>query len=396
MNTTYKFKSMVLIILTVICFSCAEQQQLTEIKTINVLDAEKRELNISEIADDITYLPLDNDSLLSSIKKVVFVNGQYFVLDNKFKFLRFDENGKILNQVGKKGAGPGEYRSILDFVVNPDSYEILIQGPRNDQLLAYSPDGKYIRSLDLTKRYLYKFETNEKNILAYFFNPAENDTVNIQLMDANGTILKNYKNKFYFKRGKFYIPGECLIYQFGNHLRLKEACSDTLFYMDGEQMIPEMILNSGDKQFTPEVRTKINREMDLNPEKLAETINKILIPTDLFETNNYLFYRYRYDDFSNSRALVYNKSSDKLVEFNDTEGIINDWDGGPNIHLKMNKDDNTVLSWIDAYELKQYVESDAFKNSTPKYPEKKKQLEQLANSLDENDNPVLMLVKLKK
>ena len=31
-----------------------------------------------------------------------------------------------------------------------------------------------------------------------------------------------------------------------------------------------------------------------------------------------------------------------------------------------------------------------------KYPEKKKQLEQLANSLDENDNPVLMLVKLKE
>ncbi len=48
------------------------------------------------------------------------------------------------------------------------------------------------------------------------------------------------------------------------------------------------------------------------------------------------------------------------------------------------------------YELKQYVESDAFKNSTPKYPEKKKQLEQLANSLNENDNPVLMLVKLKE
>ena len=32
----------------------------------------------------------------------------------------------------------------------------------------------------------------------------------------------------------------------------------------------------------------------------------------------------------------------------------------------------------------------------PKYPEKKKQLEKLANSLNENDNPVLMLVKLKE
>ena len=71
-------------------------------------------------------------------------------------------------------------------------------------------------------------------------------------------------------------------------------------------------------------------------------------------------------------------------------------DGGPNITLKMNKNDNTLFAWVDAFELKSHVSSEAFKNSTPKYPEKKKELEKLANSLDENDNPVLMLVKLKE
>jgi hypothetical protein len=40
--------------------------------------------------------------------------------------------------------------------------------------------------------------------------------------------------------------------------------------------------------------------------------------------------------------------------------------------------------------------SEEFKNSTPKYPEKKKELEKLASSLDENDNPVLMLIQLKQ
>jgi hypothetical protein len=47
------------------------------------------------------------------------------------------------------------------------------------------------------------------------------------------------------------------------------------------------------------------------------------------------------------------------------------------------------------FKLKVLISSEAFKNSSPKYPEKKKELEQLANSLDENDNPILMLVKLK-
>ena len=54
-----------------------------------------------------------------------------------------------------------------------------------------------------------------------------------------------------------------------------------------------------------------------------------------------------------------------------------------------------LISWTDAYKLKTYLKSEAFQSSTPKYPEKKKELERQANSLDENDNPVLMLVKLK-
>ena len=55
-----------------------------------------------------------------------------------------------------------------------------------------------------------------------------------------------------------------------------------------------------------------------------------------------------------------------------------------------------IATMINPFDLKNYIASDEFKNSTPKYPEKKKQLEQLANSLNENDNPVLMLVKLKE
>jgi len=49
---------------------------------------------------------------------------------------------------------------------------------------------------------------------------------------------------------------------------------------------------------------------------------------------------------------------------------------------------------IYPYELKINVISNRFKNSNLRCAELKKELEQLANSL--NDNPVLMLVKLKK
>jgi len=51
---------------------------------------------------------------------------------------------------------------------------------------------------------------------------------------------------------------------------------------------------------------------------------------------------------------------------------------------------------VTSKDLKDHIASDDFKNNTPKHPEKKSQLEELANSLSEFDNPVLMFVTFKK
>lgn len=88
----------------------------------------------------------------------------------------------------------------------------------------------------------------------------------------------------------------------------------------------------------------------------------------------------------------------QLISSMQRPGLINDLDGGPDFapgYCYREDGREYLLSWRNAFELKAHVESESFKNSTPKYPEKKRELEKLAASLDENDNPVLMLVKLK-
>jgi hypothetical protein len=77
-------------------------------------------------------------------------------------------------------------------------------------------------------------------------------------------------------------------------------------------------------------------------------------------------------------------------------GLENDIDGGINFMPKYAVNDTLLVGWFEAYHLKMYVASDFFKNSAPKFPEKKKELEKLAASLNENDNPVLMIIKMKK
>jgi hypothetical protein len=75
--------------------------------------------------------------------------------------------------------------------------------------------------------------------------------------------------------------------------------------------------------------------------------------------------------------------------------IINDIDNGLLFDFDSN-DGSLTCRILFPIILKTLVDSQDFKNSSPKHVEKKNALEQLANSLNENDNPVLMLVKLKE
>jgi hypothetical protein len=114
----------------------------------------------------------------------------------------------------------------------------------------------------------------------------------------------------------------------------------------------------------------------------------------LFEFGDYIYY-----EFFLGRLIlgfIGSKKSDFRALIYPEKGLVNDLDGGPDIWPRTIKDDNTILSWIDAPKLKAYVASETFKDSKPKYPDKKEELEKLAESLQETDNPVLMMVRLKK
>ena len=82
-----------------------------------------------------------------------------------------------------------------------------------------------------------------------------------------------------------------------------------------------------------------------------------------------------------------------------TVGIGNDLDNGLDfqpIGYFVEKDREFLFGLLSPYQIKAHVGTETFINSSPKYPEKKKELEKLANSLKETDNPVLVLVRLKR
>jgi hypothetical protein len=154
---------------------------------------------------------------------------------------------------------------------------------------------------------------------------------------------------------------------------------------------PHLVIEVGNRLLTPEARAQYD---------FFYLRENYIRPVNLFEFRDYIYYEYTYRILPKTDNLVYGFIGSKTTDFqafiNAEQGLINDLDGGPDILLETIKDDMTLISWIDAIKLKAHVASETFKNSTPKYPEKKKLLEKLSNSLKETDNPVLILVGLKK
>lgn len=68
-----------------------------------------------------TTLETTDESLVGKIGKIVKRGGFFFILSEEKEILQFDEDGKFVSSLNKRGAGPGEYTMITDFSVSINS-----------------------------------------------------------------------------------------------------------------------------------------------------------------------------------------------------------------------------------------------------------------------------------
>jgi hypothetical protein len=390
-----------ILILSLVAFSCKIEQNKDR-KAVMVFDLKKLpDASIIKLSDlgftDIEYVPLESNEqcMISGTEDLLtgnkFIIGERnYIIQRYTTILEFNTDGSFITRIGTKGRGPNEFTAAHDVKIDPNSKEIYLLAGWQKKFFVYSENGKIIRTFPITFS-PSDFHFIGDNILCYSENHMGDIQNSYTLIDKTGKVIKYYPNKYPFKNHDAYgITGENLFYKFDNKLFKKEVYSDTIYSYNNEKFAPHMIIQVGDKLITPQARTEFDSRY------LAENF---IIPLNLFEFGDFVYYEFVYT-FALPKVLIYSFIGSKRNSFkaliNTKQGIKNDLDGGPNILPKTIKDDNTVIGWVDALKLKAHVASDAFKNSTPKYPEKKKELEKLTERLKDTDNPVLVLLRLKK
>lgn len=410
-------------ILVTLC-SCSPNEQ-DKIETINIEAKVKKmqQVNLSSVAANIHYIRLDiNENqpigavvIPSFSQNLILVNGSYACL-------LYDYQGHFIKKIGSRGRGPGEY-PIGEAVGFGEDKSIFIKSIYD--LFEYDNNGffvkKYSRSLLIDNQYyLYTiFPVDDSLFLGHVHNSTGQSKYRAILFNKDGRVVQYYKNYIMFDRGREVASGwegHAHIYKFNNEVFYKGFYDDTLFSLNNmNQLIPRYAFNLGKFKEPTSERAKIPPDM-----------KKFIYIWNVFQSEKYLLLKCQFGDNFPSRRLtpkppmftglnpswyntknvlgIYNKKDKNFVfcKTTDTDnplytsGLYNDIDAGPRFFPEKMVNDSTMMMYISVKDFKDHIASDDFIKNIPKYPEKKKELEMLANNFSEFDNPILMIVTFKK
>ena len=208
------------------------------------------------------------------------------------------------------------------------------------------------------------------------------------------------KNTFFWQNNSkmSYSSGYSLrnvYYRYNNRLHFKGYYNDTVYTFDtNNKIIPKFLMDLGTSQLPNELRTEVTGKIVSSPKyywaSAKESLKYIFIVYGSFAGTD----DGRINDFG---LICYDKlkmDGSALTTKKGKMHFVNDLDGGPDFYPEY-VNDSLAFSFETASGLKKYLEKDDTQNTSSKKQELKRMLKMKFQGLDESDNPIIMLVKLK-
>lgn len=207
---------------------------------IDLKDIKTKNIKISSIADSVYYIPLETKEkcVIKSIDEIKITDDRIFILNNRKTILIFNKTGEFMNKIDNRGKGPGEYRIISSFSVNPAKDIVYILD--DHKILGYDYWGNYQH---------YKIKVNNYNAfhfhnnLFYCHAPVElhsKDKQNkLDVIDLKGSKINSYLPVKKENKGisKFITFAE--FYTMNNKVFLLEPEENVLYKVDTNSITPK-------------------------------------------------------------------------------------------------------------------------------------------------------------
>jgi hypothetical protein len=402
------YKSFIfLLLLLIVCLldSCksnnktsGDKESITHINiTQDVLSSPKAH-DFRDVISEIIYIPLETEeySLLKNINDI-FMVGENILVSDYFSIHLFDSRGKYIKSISRKGQGPSDYFYVNTVIVDPVSSVFYLF--TSTKIIKHTYEGVYLETIPKEKDAFTGLMTPERSILYYLpnRNVFKNDTSAIYSLietDTLGNILKTYPNPEprYAERIPNYLNNRSPLYIWNQKIYFNEFGNDTLFMLSGDSFIPQLVISLGDQK------------MDHNPDfsrfqTMEETRQYIITDmklriANIYTDENYYYIRLLHGLGGNGEDIncMYDKRTNNLIYLKNGE-LSNTLDGGIAFFPKKVFPDGTKVTWKDASDFREEILSKDYETQKAGYGERFEKVYQLALSLKEDDNPVLILTK---
>lgn len=307
--------------------SCLDKKTYDDCPVLCV-SLEQQEVSMKDLFGRLEVIPLEtNDScLLVFPDKVLCANGRYEVFDHKrYALFLFDEEGRFVRQVGRRGEGVGEYREVYDVAHDSRNGNICLLSPFWE-MFVYDAEGRFLERLQLPGKSNYQALMDYGDYFVTWTLPITDEECGISMISKDSLqCVREYwhgnpSTMFLFPRA---------FYQFGDGLYFFRPFQREVYRMDLNGMQVAYRWDFGNDNYSIEdfgvsLKERGDREESDNIIKLLQ---KSTIPYCIQENrqNN----KYYYAQFSFEFAprvgdhLFYRKSDGKSFFFRQTtEGVI--------------------------------------------------------------------------
>ena len=389
------------ILVALFLFGCGDgkQKESDGLITVDVSKSyPKKELILQDLFD-IEYVPLETTDEMLTEGHIQYISDNYMIFKNLGRMAGeifiFDRQGKAVRKINRLGQSGEEYLNILGIDYDEQADELFVNSHYSDKVFVYDSEGNYKRSFDYLDGTLYdpiKILDAER-LIAYddYFEydkvPEKRDCYLI-LSREDGRLLEKIHIPYEEKKSLIILRRDLngkltgnwgirntLMPPYQDGWLLIEPSADTIYTYSASRGLMPLI-----------VRTPPVNEMD--PEVF-------LFPT-IF-TDRYVFmqaversFNFGVDKDVPRTNLIYDKTEQTAYE---GEVINRDFDGTPvnlwfahRVIMEFNDDEIAFATRLEAPDLVEALNDGKLRGP----------LKEIASSLDEEDNPVILIAKYKK
>ncbi|MCR8667550.1 6-bladed beta-propeller [Aestuariibaculum sp. M13] len=360
-------------------------------KVVIPSDVFNSNIELNGIIYNIDLIPLEttSESIIGSIHNILFDSDSYFIHDiRNNKLLRFSENGKFLNSIGTIGNGPNELLRIRDVAINTEKKFISILDSKSRKICRYRYSGEFIDS----KPFYYMVSEHEygNNSLVFGASIAQKNK-GIPLVESFRLILAD-TNVIPLGRA-FKTPENSFIYatkrplrKFNNSIYYHQPFSNGIWKVEDGVLIPVIKFEFEKNGFPDGVWKK-----EISTKKFKSILDKYMTFSGEFIMSDSIYF-FRFFNKGEVSDLYYNKESEEIIY---GKGI------------KINKDNpemvlyrspigigknNSFFTKIEAMSLfsyRQAVEEKEIKNTL------KTKYWEVIKDIKQTDNPLIVTYKIK-